>query len=196
MTETVATEPEFMTVAENRFWILTITSFGLYELYWFYKNWKAVKLASRPDIWPVARAFFAVFFVHDLFNLVADLGKKHGYTNLAKPGTLATIYIVYLVVSNLWNKAPPLGALDFPIMVISVLAPVFIIWPVQAAINEINASKGTSQKLIRPYTGGELTVIVIGSILLIFSTLGFLLPDSWLNAPTDAPATEITTPVA
>ncbi|HTE58579.1 MAG TPA: hypothetical protein VK694_07630 [Verrucomicrobiae bacterium] len=52
------------------FWLSAIT-FNLYEIYWFYKNWQAIKEAEHSDIRLVWRAIFAVFFVNSLFKKIA-----------------------------------------------------------------------------------------------------------------------------
>jgi hypothetical protein len=59
---------------------------GLYQIYWFYKNWVAIKKSSGiRRIYPILRSLFAVFFCWSLFKKIhVDAGKYgYKYQNLA-----------------------------------------------------------------------------------------------------------------
>ncbi|MCC4595325.1 MFS transporter permease [Xanthomonas campestris pv. phormiicola] len=44
--------------------LLCTTSFGWYALYWFYRNWQAIRLISgRRRIWPVWRSVFSLIWI-------------------------------------------------------------------------------------------------------------------------------------
>lgn len=60
--------------------LLCATSFGWYALYWFYRNWRALRLLSgRPRISPVWRSVFSLIWVFACFRgLERTIGAKRG----------------------------------------------------------------------------------------------------------------------
>lgn len=60
-------------------WALT---FGLYGVYWLYKNWKYIRDRDGSDIMPKARAFFFPFW---LYPMHADLKNHHDQDSKCKP---------------------------------------------------------------------------------------------------------------
>jgi len=96
---------EYFAIPPKRFALFSILTFGIYEIYWFYKNWQAVKKAEGQNISPFWRAIFAVFFCHGLFKKLLESAKAHGYKESYSPGWLATAYIVLLLVGNGLSRA-------------------------------------------------------------------------------------------
>src|SRR5437016_3978380 len=63
-------------VAPTKFLVLAIGTLGLYQVYWFYKNWALLNV-KHQSYWPVARAIFAIFFVYPLFKEIeGELEKR------------------------------------------------------------------------------------------------------------------------
>ena len=91
---------EYFSISPKRLALFSILTLGIYEIYWFYKNWEAVKKAENLKISPLGRAIFAVFYCNSLFKKVLESAKSHNYQNSYSPGWLATAYILLLVVGN------------------------------------------------------------------------------------------------
>jgi hypothetical protein len=53
-------QPIFFPVSPLKLVVMSTVTFGIYELYWFYQNWKLVKHRTRRDIMPFWRAFLRV----------------------------------------------------------------------------------------------------------------------------------------
>lgn len=90
----------FYVVSRNKFLTLFVLTFGLYQLYWAYKNWQQFKQASGQPMWPVARALFAIFFTHALYREANAHIKQGGRTYDWRPGELATLFVVLVLISN------------------------------------------------------------------------------------------------
>jgi len=94
----------FFPVSEGKLITLYILSFGLYGVYWFYKNWKLQQPAMDKKIYPVWRAIFSIFFTHSLFkriNLQAShLKDEHRFN----ANTLATFFVVTIIASNILDR--------------------------------------------------------------------------------------------
>ena len=75
-----AAPPElpYFSVSNRKLLVMTLSSFGLYGLYWFYKNWTIIQKRDSAAIRPFWRAFFAPFFCHPCFKDI-----QPGKTNAA-----------------------------------------------------------------------------------------------------------------
>ncbi|MGY0646353.1 MAG: DUF4234 domain-containing protein, partial [Paraglaciecola chathamensis] len=63
-------EIHYFTVSTFKLVVMSIFTFGIYDLYWFYRNWTALKKLERPEIMPFWRAFFAPLFAYSLFSRI------------------------------------------------------------------------------------------------------------------------------
>ena len=95
-------QPRYFPVSEGKFMTLYILSFGLYGVYWFYKNWKLQEPKMDKKIYPVWRAIFSIFFTHALFKRIdqsaSHLEKQHKFNASA----LATFFVAAVVVIAPW----------------------------------------------------------------------------------------------
>jgi hypothetical protein len=62
--------------------VMSICTFGIYEAYWFYKNWNLIKQRRRSNIAPFWRAFFAYFFCYQCFDEIRQEARKRDLTSL------------------------------------------------------------------------------------------------------------------
>jgi hypothetical protein len=61
-------QPSCFPVSLMKLTVMSIVTLGLYELYWFYKNWTLIKERGKLEIAPFWRAFFAYFFCYQCFS--------------------------------------------------------------------------------------------------------------------------------
>lgn len=54
-----AENTSYFPVSPRKFIVLSLLTWGVYQLYWFYKNWSFVRSRDRSGILPLARAVFA-----------------------------------------------------------------------------------------------------------------------------------------
>lgn len=168
---------EYFSISVGRLVLFSVLTWGIYPIYWFYRNWYAIKKAQSLNIWPVARGFFAIFFCHDLFKRVLRSAKDNGYTTSYSPQWLAAAYIVMVIVGNLWGRTASLGILDLFIMAFVLGVTPLPLIPVQRAINFNNKKIGSSQEADTKFSGGEVALIVIGILVLLLSVWGMLMPE-------------------
>ena len=168
------TATEYLAMPPGRLWLFCVLTWGIYELYWFYKNWQAVKRSQLPHIWPVPRSIFAIFFCYDLFKRVYESAKSNGYAESFSAQWLATGYIVMLIVQAIWNKMEYLGALDILIAAFVLSVTPLPLLSVQRAINFNNAKIGAHTQFDKKFTGGEVAIIVIGILFMLLAIWGFL----------------------
>ena len=61
-----ARDAPFFVVSPTKVMALSICTLGVYQLFWFYMHWRRWRVGRSETVWPVARAIFALFYVHAL----------------------------------------------------------------------------------------------------------------------------------
>ena len=107
--------------------VMSVCTSGIYNFYWYYKNWQLIKERENLDIMPIWRGVFAFFFCYSLFKKVRATANSLGLTRSITAGPLA---LGWIVVTILW-QLPNLYSL------VAYFAVLFLI-PVQILVNDIN----------------------------------------------------------
>ena len=93
--------PALFPVSEGKLLTLYLLSFGLYGVYWFYKNWKLQQPSMDKKIYPLLRAIFSIFFAHSLFKRINEQASKLEKKHRFNANFMATLYVVTIVLSHL-----------------------------------------------------------------------------------------------
>ena len=154
-------------ISVNKFIILSVLSFGLYELWWIYKSWRFFQQKDKLDIMPAVRAILSIFFLISLFIRIQDFANKKGYkSHYSSVSLFIGLFITYFLV-----KLPD------PFWLISLLSFVFLIPPFKA----LNFAKQNSTNFIvteqSSFNGRQIAIIIVGLIFLAFVLLGMTLGD-------------------
>ena len=167
----------FYVVSQRKFLTLFILTLGIYQLFWAYKNWQQFKLANGGDIWPVARAFFAVFFTHALYREADARLKQDGRSHDWRPSELATLYAVGVVVTNLVD-ALSRNNIGYPLVDVAslVLLPV-LAWVTWLGQRGLNAAAGDPEGRSNDrFTPLNYVFMVLGGVVLALACVGVFLP--------------------
>ena len=157
--------PAFFAVSKAKLVVMSVFTWGLYQIYWFYKNWQAVEQQEGSGIMPVARAFFSVFFCYALFEKMRTQASAIGVSgNLFKPGVQAAGWIILTIVPN---QLPSI------LFVLGLFAVLFLL-PVQHTINQIHAIESQGVAINDKFSGGNIAGIIIGGILLLLAIVGLM----------------------
>ena len=181
--------PPLFAVSEGKLLTLYLLSFGLYGVYWFYKNWQLQQPTMDKKIYPLLRAIFSIFFTHSLFKRINQqalkLEKKHRFN----ANLMATLYVVTIVLSHLIDRLSMAGddatagmgivlhdALSAnTLIIISVstfLLSAFPLLQVQATANRINDD--ILGYLNHKYSVWNYILIATGTFFWIMLGLGIL----------------------
>lgn len=156
----------FFPVSVTKLLVLSICTFGLYEIYWFYRNWQLVKRRENSDIIPALRSIFGVLFCYALFRRVRDEAENHR-TKPIPAGPLAAGWIVLTV---LWR-------LPGAYWLVTFLAILFML-PVQRAANAINRQAVPDHDPNSHFSGWNITAVVLGGLFFVLSLIGtFVSPE-------------------
>ncbi len=166
----------FYVVSKTKFLVLFFCTFGLFSIYWHFKNWKLYKSYHNENMMPVMRAIFSVFFTHALFSVVdmriKDLNKEFVWNH----SLYATLVVTVVILSNILDRVSSYSSYEW----ISILVlPLLILhgWllaKAQAAINiccedplGISNNQFTWLNWIWILLGGLFVLTVIFGVVLI-----------------------------
>ena len=172
-----AEQAPFYVVSRGKFLTLFILTFSLYQLYWAYKNWKQSKLSSGENLWPVARAIFAIFFTHALYR-AADARLKRDGRDIQWPHrSLATLFVVMLIISNIIDSLVRKN-IGYPMLDAVSLAMLPVMgWITWLGQQGLNAAAGDPQGQSNArFTALNYVFIVLGAVLLALACFGLTLP--------------------
>ncbi len=144
-------------VSPLKFVIMSIGTLGLYELYWFYKNWKYVRTRDNSRIMPFWRAIFSPVWC---YSLGKDVFKSEGRADLT---LLSIVAVTYLILSVVWRLPDPYW-----------LVSVFSFVPLLALVRAIDATNrelGLKSEKYNRFRLHHVLVCLIGSSVLLFATL-------------------------
>ena len=86
---------KYFSVSKRKLVIMSITTFGIYQLYWFYQNWEAVKEQGKENISPLWRSWFGILYCDSLFERIFISAHKFGY----KKNNSMSLAITYILLS-------------------------------------------------------------------------------------------------
>jgi hypothetical protein len=153
-------------VGTSKFVVLSLVTFGIYELYWIYQNWIRIRRTSGEMLSPFWRTFFTPIWVFALFARIRALAKEHGIPAGWNAVVLATVYVALCLSAFLPDEW----------LLISIAAFVPML-PVQQTVQRINAAHpafATEPPNTR-YSAGNIVTIVIGCLVLMLLIVGFYL---------------------
>lgn len=161
----------FYVVSRRKLAILFIATFGLYAIYWFYKNWSQYKNhaswtpETRPSIWPGPRSLFVIFFIHSLFRKVKAYGSDKPQVAAWNNNILATIMVVLYIGTEIADRAsrhmPSTPFFDL----LSFLGTVALLLCFLKAQSMINASCGDPRGAANDeLTGANYAWIIVGGL--------------------------------
>jgi len=156
----------FFAVSPLKLVVMSIFTFGLYELYWFYKNWQYFKLREKENISPFWRAFFGIFFCYSMFSEIREWQKELGKGQMPA-GWLAFGWIVTTMAYRLPD----------PLWLVSMASVAFLV-PVQKVANDINRDEAPEHDPNNKIQGANWVGIVLGSLVFALAIFGAFTPDN------------------
>jgi hypothetical protein len=140
-------------VSVNKFVLLSVLTFGLYEIWWQYKVWRFFQQKLQWDIMPAMRALFGIFFLIPLFNIIQSSANEKGYNSTYNS---VLLYIGFLLSSLI-------AQLDNIFLFISCISVVFLIPAVKAFNSILLASREEFQVVEQKnFNGRQIGLIIFG----------------------------------
>ena len=90
----------FFTTSTLKLILMSMGTLGIYDLYWFYKNWVLIKQRTGEKIMPFWRAFFAIFWVYSCFKHIKNYAISRSISNSLPIVALAIAYIIVQLIGQ------------------------------------------------------------------------------------------------
>jgi hypothetical protein len=151
-------------ISVNKFIVLSIITFGLYEVWWVYKAWRFFQDKEKSDTWPAMRTILSIFFLVPLFMKIIKLSKNNGYEQDYMSGLLFIGYFITCL----------LAYLPEPFFLIAIFSFVFLIPPFKAlnfAIDYCEEFKVNEQQL---FNGRQIFLLIVGGIFWALVLIGLV----------------------
>ncbi|MBK9983433.1 MAG: hypothetical protein IPP15_13780 [Saprospiraceae bacterium] len=112
-------------VSVRKFMILSLITFGLYDLWWNYRAWQFIERYKKPGISPAFRTVFGIFYLYSLFRQILNMAKEKGYHSTYSTPVLFIFillleiisafspYLILLSVIEIFLFIPPFKALNY-----------------------------------------------------------------------------------
>ena len=99
----IETKAHYYPVSVLKFVVLSVLTFGYYQIFWFYKNWRFIKDRDGAPIYPWARALFAPLW---FYALIDDVNRSQLTDPIGK-GAAFGLSAAYFVVVGTSRSADP-----------------------------------------------------------------------------------------
>ena len=158
-------QPMFFPVSRLKLFVMSLVTFGLYELFWFYKNWQLFKAKTGDEISPFWRTFFCGIWCYFLFKEIKSLAKsRRVYANYS-PFLLTVAWIVL----RLCYRLPD------PYWLVTCLS-VIALFQVQEIVNELNCVVAPNHNPNSRFSVWNIVTIAVGGSLTVLAIVGTLMP--------------------
>lgn len=162
----------FFPVTPAKLAVMSLLTWGLYEIAWFYRNWKFLKDKRGFDVLPWARGLFGPVFSFSLFRVFKEYARQHDVALTFNPTGLALAYIGLLALYRLPSPFDLLSSFTFiPLMV------------AQRGINVLNARLYPDIKPSGRFSGWNIFGIVVGGLLWLLVIAGLIFPEASTATP-------------
>jgi hypothetical protein len=143
-------------VTPQKFLILSICTLNLYQVYWFYQNWKRLRDGLQEPLSPFWRAFFAILWVLPFLRSVRRRALAGG---VPAPWSAGALAVCYVVLSLSYRLPEPWWLL--------ALVSAFALLPAVATCQRINEAVQSPEGLNNEYSLGNVITIVVGVLFLV-----------------------------
>lgn len=154
--------PPYFAISLTKLVLLSISTLGLYEVWWHYVNWCRVRANGEHDIRPAWRAVFCGLWCYPLLSNIRSAAREQELDTWLPAGPLT---IVWLITLSLWRLPGIYG--------MASLFSVLWLLPAQIAANRINAKIAPGHDPNRRFRGWEIAIVTVGMLLVVLAAVGF-----------------------
>ncbi len=149
-------QPRYFPVSVSKVAVLSLCTVGLYQFYWFYRNWRLERAHTGERLWPIARAVFAPLFAYSLFQRI----RREADADAPEPAWSAGLLGVGYFLLNFMSWRVP-----DPWWIALSLATALPLMLVQQSVNQLNALAAPGAPSNRRFSRTDVVLIVLGGLL-------------------------------
>ena len=155
----------YFTVGAVKFSLMSLTTVGIYGLYWFYRNWRIIRDRDQSQISPFWRAFFAPIWTFSMGSRFTEEAKGQNFS-LGLP--VIALGVIYLLLNALWRLPDPYG-----LVTLLTFIPLL---PFDFAARRLNGGGQLAEPAFARFSGWNIAWLIIGSLLLMLGIIGAFIP--------------------
>ena len=152
--------PKFFPVSVAKLATMSVCTFGLYQIYWFYKNWRLVKSYDQSRISPPWRSVLGLLFCYPLFRRVQSVARQQ---SISMPSA-ALLFAAWTTATFLSYSPPPYLLASF--------GSVLFMLPIQRAANRINTQVAPQHDPNGRFGAINIVMVLIGGLFAVLSVIG------------------------
>lgn len=140
---------------------LSLTTLGIYPVYWFWRNWRAIKRETGGDQWPWARALFSPLWSFLCFSDLRNAASNHRRPLAFAPGLLGVAYFLLNFSSRFPNALWLFALFSFvPLL------------PVNSLLRRYHHDEGMDMRAYDRFGVWHILVVIFGGLLLLIALVG------------------------
>ena len=151
--------PVFFPVSLWKLTLMSVCTVGLYQIHWFYWNWRLIKQRERRRLSPPWRSMTGLLFAFPLFRRI-----------LREEDNRPRRVLLEVLLFLLWTYLSLAAYAPTPWTLVS-LASVIPLLPIQAAANAMNIKASPGHDSNSRFSSWNIVAIVVGGTLLTLNLL-------------------------
>jgi hypothetical protein len=156
----------FYTVRPAIFILLSLSTYGIYAMYWMYRNWHFIKHARVLKVQPFWRAFFAPVCCLSMASHV----KRMAFLRSCDVALNApAVGLGYLALNMVWRLPDPYWLIG-----LSSFVPLLFLL---AAMHRINEHMGRDTYVVSRFNWKHIAVIVLGAVVFVLALVAMSIPE-------------------
>ena len=159
-------ESPYYAVSVFRFVTLSLATLGLFELYWFYQNWRRERVRTGERLSPFWRAFFAPLWAFSCFTRLRQAADTANTPSTVSPGLLG---VSYLILSMVWR-------LPDPFWLVSILTFLPLL-PANLTAARLNRALAPGSQALTPWSVATVFLTLLGLPFLVLTVAVTMFPD-------------------
>jgi hypothetical protein len=160
----LATDAPFFAVSLVKLSVLSVLTCGVYQYYWLYQQWQAIKRRERADISPFWRTFFSIVYLLPLLRSIRTAAARASVQARFSP---ALLFVAF-------NALSLLGLVPHAVWLVSLLSFVPLV-VAQRAANAVNVQVAPAHERNARFSAGNVVAAVIGGLVNAVAIVGTLL---------------------
>jgi hypothetical protein len=153
-------------VGTTKLVMMTLSTFGLYDVYWLYKTW-SVEARAGADISPAARALFAPLFMYSLAEQINARAISAHLQTALNPWLTSIAFLLLTVAVRLPRPFWLMGLMSG-----------FVLIPIQKQSARINAARGIGIGKEARFGFLNIAWLVVSSVFWLLVLVASLLPET------------------
>jgi len=159
-------EYPYFPVGTFKFAVMSIATFGIYDLYWFWQNWKRIRNRTGDQLSPFWRAMFSPLWGFSLAHRVYEHAARARQPANWDATLLGALYLVLYMSHRLPDP--------WWLVCLFAFAPLV---PILQTTRRINASAPAAEGDNQQLSVANILTIIVGELVFLLIAIGMFLPD-------------------